>query len=365
MQTTNNTVLGQANREWANRPADQSFLTIQDLHNAVEARTVRAREVPEVFYKDLRVVEHHGDVKLVGKQGIPASLTHWSFGQLCSRVKAPSDFIRDLPSGLAVNVLNDRLAKRGEDDTRTKLLMDVNGHATVRAMTGPDYSRIWDVDITKRLLRLPSEWQPAPETDLASGGKTRGLYASDHDVFVFLVDNNRRVFEKLPGGGLSRGFMVANSEVGDKAFWMLTFLYSYICGNHNIWGVQGVRELRIRHTGNADDRAFQQLRVELRKYADESATEDEEKIKLCMAKTLAKDKDELLDKLFGMRTLGVPRKTLEAAYLLAEKHEDWYGAPNTVWGMGNGLSEHAKSIPFTDERVRTERAAGRVFEMAF
>jgi hypothetical protein len=363
--TTTNSVLSQASNQWASRPADQSFGSIAELHSAVDARTRRACESNYVRYSDLRVEADRGNIRLLGKTNTPASFTHWSFGQLCARIGAPTDYMRDLPAELAAQNINYGLAERGKDLDSAKLLLDVNGSTAIRAFTGTGYSRIWDRDITQRLMNLPKEWQPAPETDLVSGGKTRGLYASDHDVFAFLVDNDRRVFESLPGGGLSRGFMVANSEVGDKAFWLLTFLYSYICGNHNVWGVEGVRELRIRHTGNADDRAFSQLRVELKAYATASASEDEAKIKRCMAHEIAADKDELLDKLFGMRSLGVPRKTLEAGYLLAEKHEDWYGSPTSVWGMGNGLSEHAKSIPYADERVRAERAAGKVFEMAF
>lgn len=360
-----NSVLGQANREWATRPADQSFPSIQALHDAVHARTERARESKHVLYSDLRVEAADGDIKLLGKTNQSASLTHWSFGQLSSAVGAPAGYLRDLSPTLAAQNLNHGLARRGQEAGETKLLLDVNGSVTVRALTGVDYARIWDRDITKRLLQLPEEWQPAPATTLANGGETRGLYASDHDVFAFLVDNDRRVFETAPGGGLARGFMVANSEVGDKSFWMLTFLYSFICANHNVWGVDGVRELRIRHAGKANERAFHQLQVELTKYADASAADDEAKIKRCMAHQIAGSKDELLDTLFGMKSLGLSRRLLGEAYQLAETHESWYGNPRSAWGIGNGLTEAAQAIPYTDERVKVERAAGKIFEMAF
>ena len=361
-----NNILSQASHQWATRPADESFLSLASLHEAVTKRTDRAKEARDVRYSDLRVEASDGDVKLIGKTNVPASLTHWSFGQLSRAVDAPAGYLRELPATLATQNLNHGLAQRGQAAGLTKLLLDVNGHPTVRALTGPDYARIWDQDITSRLMRLPQEWQPAPETTLVDGGATRGLYASDHDIFVFLVDSDRRIFEHLPGGGLSRGFMIANSEVGDKSFWMLTFLYAFICGNHNVWGVEGVRELRIRHAGRkAEARAFNNLQVELRKYTDASSKDDEERIQKCMAKELANTKDELLDSLFGMRSLQLSRKLLNQAYDLAEQHEDWYGNPRTVWGIGNGISEAATTVPYADERVRIERAAGRVFEMAF
>jgi hypothetical protein len=235
----------------------------------------------------------------------------------------------------------------------------------IRALTGPDYGRIWDRDITSRALALPDQWQPAPETTTMAGAQTRGLYASDHDVFLFMVDNERRIFESAPGGGLSRGFMVANSEVGDKSFWMLTFLYNFICANHNVWGVSGVRELRIRHTKGNTRKAFHHLSLELRKYAEAGAGEDEAKIQRCMAHQVAKNKDELLDTLFGMRSLGLSRKLLAEAYGNAERHADWYGDPRTAWGIGNGISQAAQAIPYADQRVQVERAAGKVFELAF
>lgn len=357
-------VLSQASRQWATRPADQSFLDLQSLNTYVQNRTAQARESKRIPYRALSVApQENGDLRLVGSTSQTAAFTHWSFGQLCSRAKAPADFMRTLPADLASKCLTHQLY--GADTDVANLLFHQNGDLTVRAFTTPIYSRIWDADITSRLLNLPGEWQPAPETRLPNGGTTRGLYASDHDVFCFLVDNNRRVFESSPTGGLSRGFMVANSEVGDKSFWLMTFLYNYICGNHLVWGARNVTDFRIRHVGAANDRAFFQLRVALRTYADSKASEDEAKIQRAMTYKIADSKNDLLDKLFGLKTLQLSRKTLESAYTLAEQHESWYGSPRTAWGIGNGLTEHAKQIPYADQRTEVERAAGKIFEMAF
>lgn len=363
-------VLGHASSEWAHRPADESFLTLEDLHAAVEARTLRARELPGV-YQALRVEKDprsESRINLVGQQNRPARLTHWAFGQLAKLVQAPAGFLRELPATLAAQVLNNRLATKGKDAGSGKLLLDVSGETTtVRAFTGANYTRIWDRDITKRLVGLQERgWQPAPETELLSGGKTRGLYASDHDVFAFLVDNDRRIFERDPGGGLSRGFMVANSEVGDKSFWFLTFLYAFICGNHNIWGVQGVGELRIPHRGKADERAFTELEVQLRKYAEASALEDETRILKLRATELGKDKDEVLDKVFAMLGGDLTRKLLGEAWQRAEEHESWYGAPpNTAWALGNGVTEVAREIEHADTRIEVERGAERIWTESF
>ncbi|MBM3496886.1 MAG: DUF932 domain-containing protein, partial [Armatimonadetes bacterium] len=280
----NGSVLNQASRQWAKRPADESYLSLQSLHEAVEKRTAATVSASDIRFTDLSIAPRDEDLVLVSSRGAEATFNNWSFSQFCSRVGAPTDFMRQLPADLASKCLNYRIVHPENDGGAANMLFHKNGHLTLRAFTGTSYSRIWDMDITSRLLRLPEQWQPAPETTLPNGGKCRGLYASDHDIFVFLVDNNRRVFESLPGGGLSRGFMVANSEVGDKAFWMLTFLYSHICANHNVWGVQDINELRIRHVGDANDRAFERLGIVMRRYANASASEDETRIKRCMAK---------------------------------------------------------------------------------
>lgn len=327
---------------------------------------MRAREMPGA-YASLRVVADEGDVKLVGKQNVPASFTHWSFGQLCSRVGAPPEFLRDLPATLASNVLNNRLAEKGEKVGECKLLLDVNGSATVRAFTGTGYARIWDQDITKRLIALGEKgWFPAPETTLAGGGKTRGLYASDRDMFALVVDDSRRVFEKLPGGGLSRGAIFSNGECGDRKFRMWRFLYAWICGNHNIYGVQDVQEVEVTHIGNAAERAFGEYEVVLKQYMEGSAAEDEAGIEKSMKLRVGETKEEVLDTLFAkLGTKGLSRKVLGEAWVAAEEHEGWYGDPRSAWGIGNGVTEVARGMVYADERVRVERAAGLVFAGQF
>lgn len=358
------TTLTQASRQWAERPPDERYSSLAELHAAVTQVREQAREATSVPYSTLRTQAEGEEVLLVGKANVPSRMTNWAFGQLATRVGAPASYLRELPPTLAVQNLNYGLANRAAEMGKANLLLHSNGGHLVRAFTGPDYTRIWNSDITSRLIRLAEaqpQWQPAP----AAFDGSRGLYASDHDLFAFLVDNGRRIFEADPNGGLSRGFFVSNSEVGAKSFWIMTFFYNYICGNHMVWGAKGVRELRIRHVGNADYRAFAQLSIELRKYAEGSAAEDEAKITRARSYALGSAKDEVLDALFGLRGLQVSRKLLAESYDKAELHTEWYGSPRTAWGMANGMTEIARDLPYADKRVELERAAGRVLQMAF
>jgi hypothetical protein len=93
---------------------------------------------------------------------------------------------------------------------------------------------------------------PAASYTTKNPKRATTLYASDRDVFIFLVDPKNPV--EVNGEQLFRGFMTWNSEVGSAVFGLTTFLYRYVCDNRIIWGATDVQELRIRHTGGAPER---------------------------------------------------------------------------------------------------------------
>lgn len=365
------TTLMRASTEWSKRPADQRFGSLEALHAATTHHREVSVEAPVVPLKSLRIesVATSGEQPnidrvpvLVGKEGVGALFTHYAFGQFSRAVGAPAAYLRSLPADLVVQNLNHGIAQAPAADNN--LLFTQNGDLRLRAMVSQKYTRIWNNDVTARLIRLVGEqpqWQPAPEAFDGS----RGLYASDEDMFAFMVDNDRRIFETLPGGGLSRGFFVWNSEVGAASFGIMTFFYEFVCGNHRVWGAKGIQELRIPHIGNADDRAFKQLAVEIRKYADSSARDDELKIESMRSMKLGDKKEEVLDRVFALKGVDVSRKVIEASYDKAVEREDRYGDPRTVWALTGGMTEIARDLPNANERVKLDRAAGKIMQIAF
>jgi hypothetical protein len=145
----------------------------------------------------------------------------------------------------------------------------------------------------------------------------------------------------------------------------MTFFYEFVCGNHRVWGASGVQELRIRHIGNADARAFGELEGELRKYADSSAADDELKIESARKMLLGSNKEEVLDAVFKLRIPTLSRKLLTEGYEKAEQRVDWYGDPRSVWGLTGGLTEIARDSQYADRRIDIDRAAGKVLQVAF
>lgn len=355
--------LTQAHNEWSSRPADERFSSLADLHNSAAASKNYARQVSRKI-GEVTAIEHNGVVGLKSlSKGTVAKPTYTAFGQLASIAEAPANYLRSLPAPLAAECINNGLASRGNDDVQ--MLFDVrdNNAISLRAATSDSYARIYDADVTSRLIAVEAQgrFQPAP----AAFDGSRGLYRGDASLFAFMVDSNRRIFEKAPGGGLSRGFFVWNSEVGRASFGIMTFLYEYVCGNHRVWGASNVAEMRLRHVGDVSGRAFSEFAARVVSYADSSAEDDEAKIRLARDYVVGASKDEILDRLFGLRIPALTKGRIINAMSLAEAREDWYGNPRSAWGLAGAVTEIARDLPNADDRLALDKAGAKIMGFAF
>jgi hypothetical protein len=350
-----------ANKQWSTRPADQRFTSLESLHAACKAYAATAIE-RKYEASDLRVENVDGDVQLIGRKGIPARLTHWSFGQLSARVGAPASYLRELPATLAVQNLNHGLAKRNADSEggTVNLLFHENGSLLLRAFTSDKYARIWNHEITGRLVDLQSQgWEPARADIRIKSADDLPLYASDHDLFAFLRHSDRHVAEGS-GNFLQKGIIVSNSEVGASKLRLTRFLYREMCGNHIIWGAEEVIDLALRHVGTIRDQV-QRWGMEITKYMDSSTSDQEAEISRAQRTTIAATKDQVLDLLFK-RKLGITRAALTAGYDAVRPDQD--GDPRTVWGLVQGITRHSQTIAFADERTALDRSAGKLISLA-
>ena len=387
--------LFKASNQWSTRPADERFWDLNEMTKKCAEYKASACEAT-VKFGEVRAEAYRGEVCVVGKKNVTARMTNWAFGQLCQRADAPAGYLRDLPATLAAQNLNHGLSRIDEKtDEAAKLLFHKNGDFVLRAATSPTYSRVWNSDIVNRLAEnLPAGWVVPPARPAGvDNERTRvavaadvlrlqkaglsikigdkiapaGLYASDHDMFVFMVNEDKTVDDGT-GHDLGRGFFMWNSEVGAASFGIMTFLYDAICGNHIVWGAKGVQELRIRHVGEAGTKAFRGIRAELIKYADESTSEISAKICAARRFEFGGTKDEAIAAAFKAiaRTGGswISRKKLEEAHDVAELRGR-YGSPRSAWGLVNGLTELSQKSEHTDQRVALDRAAGRIMEMEF
>ena len=370
--------LFKASKQWSTRPEDERYYTIQDAFHASKQYAASAAE-KLISPATLRAEAIGEDVQLVGRGDRPAMLTHWAFGQVSNLLGAPASYLRKLPATLAVQNLNHGLKSRygtvdaPKTEDQLNMLAHVNGGIVVRSLNSDKYSRIWNWELLGRMVDFGNYgWcNPVPFATVNTEGQ-RGeptIYVSDHDMFVFQVNNRNRIKEPGNDSGLGRGFFVENSEVGAARLRITTFLYRYMCCNHIIWRAKNVNEISVKHIGDAHDRVMSQfghLAIELKRYAESSASEDEVRIASAKSRLIdAKDKDSLLDFLFSKLRGQVTRTNLDASYQLALRHENTDGAARSYWGIAQGMTRHSQTLPYADERVSLDRAAGKVLEMAF
>lgn len=357
-----------AHQQWANRPADERFPSIQALHDATKAYAADAVEA-DVPFSSLRVEAANGEVILVGKENVPAKLTNWAFSQLSARAGAPGTYLTTLPATLAVQNLSHGLKKRseaGNGESNANLLLHKNGGMLCRALTTQRYERIWNWEIAERLLDLEAQgWEAARPDIRKSIGDFPSLYASDHDMFAFLRLKNQMIEQPIAGSTMPpiyKGLIYWNSEVGASKIGAMKFGYNEMCGNHIIWGASDVTEFSAAHVGNVRGK-MSDFEIEIKRYAEESMSDLEATVKAATKKVIGATKEDVLDFLFGKRAVGLSRKVLDAAYDAVIVEED--GAPNTVWGMVQGLTRHSQTVKHTDKRMEIDRAGARILKIAF
>lgn len=340
-------------REWASRPADQRYLSLQELHDAVVARSSMSR-VRNVKHLEIKAYGTEDNEVIVNTELGPKFFTHWSFNQLSNIAGAPSGYLRKLSGPLAAACINEGLLKTDRDESQVMVAGD-----ETRCFTGVNYGRIWDHEVTGAVMKVNEAsgglWK-VPASSRATGNPKRAttLYASDRDVFIFLVDDQHPI--EIDGKNLFRGFYTWNSEVGSQVFGLATFLYEFVCDNRLIWGVSHKTELRIRHNSGAPERFITEGQRELVDYSQQSTTPIVEQIKRAQNIKLGKDEDEVKEFLTkrGL-TLASAKSVLETAKM--ESYD-----PTMAWSLTQAITANARRIEHTDARVMMERSAGKILD---
>lgn len=359
--------LFRAHYQWANRPEDERFASVADMRAQCFEYAEHAA-VASTKWNQLRVEAIGDDLRLIGKSNVPAIVSHWAMGQLAERAGAPARYIRTLSSTLAAQNINYGLSNRSDGSDAQLLFHRNNGDLLLRAATGKVYERVWNWEVCDHLLALEDAgWKPAmpdPRYVIVDDptSNTPDLYASDHDMFAFLIASDR-VIDDGSEGGLSRGLIVDNSEVGGGSLGLMSFLYRYMCGNHIVWGASEVVDVRIPHVGSIRDK-LAETQLIVQRYMDASASDDEAMIQEARTFQIAKSRDEVINALFAqLRSKGLSRKALEAGYDSVDPDVD--GDPNTKWGIINGLTRASQANPYADQRHQLDRAAGHVMQIEF
>ncbi|POF33916.1 DUF932 domain-containing protein [Roseibium marinum] len=371
--------IGRVSSEWFSRPDDERYLSLSELYASVKGRAERSR-TRTVESAAIRVEAHRDDPEnlalILPDAAAPIAPTHWSFGQLASLVSAPAAYLRQLPAPLAgINLQYGLTSHRAE---QIKTLETEDGRTELRAVTGPDYGRIYDHELVAAVQKIAgngtgdTRWKVPGTLDWSSGvynpmidisKDTTTLYASDRDVFLFLVDDMNPIEAgKLPDGSPDlyfRGFYCWNSEVGAKTLGIASFYLRAVCQNRNLWGVEDFQEISIRHSKYAANRFAHEAAPALTRFADSSPRPFVEGIRAARERIVACNDDDRTD---FLRKRGFSKA--ETARIVETVLAEEGRPPESVFDFVQGITAVARLKPQQDARLVMEGKAKRLLEKA-
>ncbi len=371
--------IGRVSSEWFSRPGDERFLSLTDLYDTVRSRAERAH-ARTIESAAIRVEATRDNAErlelLVPGQRQAIAPTHWSYGQLCSLVGAPATYMRQLPAPLAaINLQHGLLNHRAE---LVKTLEMDDGRLELRAVTGPEYGRIWDHELVSAVMKIAGNgtgdtmWKVPGVLDWATmthnpfvdiTKDTTTLYASDRDVFLFLVDDTHPIEAgRLPNGEPDlyfRGFYAWNSEVGSKTLGIASFYLRAVCANRNLWGTENFEEITIRHSKFAAQRFALEAAPALTSFANSSPAPFIAGIKAARERIVARKDD---DREAFLRRRGFSKgetgKVIEM--VLSEEGRP----PESIFDFVQGITALARTKTNQDTRLDLEGKAKKLLESA-
>ncbi|RWX64505.1 DUF932 domain-containing protein [Mesorhizobium sp. M4B.F.Ca.ET.089.01.1.1] len=371
--------IGRVSSEWFSRPADERYLSLSELFEAVQTRTERSR-TRTVESAAIRVEASRNDAErltlVLPGSDIPIAPTHWSFGQLASLVGAPAAYLRQLPAPLAGINLQYGLTSHRSEQVKTLEIED--GRVELRAVTGPDYGRIFDRELVAAVQRIAGngtgdtrwkvpgvlDWSTSiynPRADITKDTTT--LYASDRDVFLFLVDDlNPIAAGRLRDGSPDlyfRGFYCWNSEVGAKTLGIASFYLRAVCQNRNLWGVEEFEEITIRHSKYAASRFAREAAPALARFANSSPMPFINGIKAARERIVARTDDDRGD---FLRKRGFSKA--EATRIIETVLTEEGRKPESVFDFVQGITAVARDKTHQDARLDLEARAKKLFDKA-
>ena len=371
--------IGRVSSEWFSRPDDERFLSLDDLARTVRSRAERSRtrviESGLIHVEANRADAERLSLILPGAEA-PVAPTHWSFGQLASLIGAPAAYLRQLPAALAgINLQYGLTSHRSE---QVKTMETATGRVELRAVTGPDYGRIFDHELVEAVQRIAgngtgdTRWKVPGVLDWSTGiynprvditKDTTTLYASDRDVFLFLVDDlNPIEAGRLPDGSPDfyfRGFYCWNSEVGAKTLGMASFYLRAVCQNRNLWGVEDFDEITIRHSKYAASRFAQEAAPALLNFANSSPMPFVNGIRAARERIVARTEEDRTD---FLRKRGFSKA--ESGKIIDRVLAEEGRPPESIFDFVQGITAVARDKSHQDARLDMEGKAKKLLDRA-
>lgn len=366
--------------QWATRPDDQRFVSLDSLIAELTFRQDRTENLV-LPISEIEPVASDSGLRF-GARGMLMDPTNFSFGQYCQRLGVPAGFftknLSDDPF-LTETVLKHCIDKADDLDKEIGLFHSRrrDGGHEMRAVNGAKYGRIWDLEVASAVRdaiedsgavwSVPTAFRTADGKGLWGQGdlqcedptkQSTTLYASDRDVYLFLVDERNPIEAgKLPNGEPDlywRGFRVWNGECGDTTAGIDSFLYRGVCENRSIRGQKEFQSIKIIHRPNAGQLLRTELIPALREFVNGSTTGIATGIE-AIKKAKIKEPIRFLDRQGFTPT--------EAA-AINKKSLDEEGRPvETVWDAVQAITAWARQFANQDRRAEYENKTQKMVDL--
>lgn len=364
--------------QWATRGEDEKFTSLGALRDQV-ASWKDASFTKDFAPRSVSLITDKDDTKALRCRigdGPETNLTPYAFDRLAQVASSPASYLRKLPAALAAANLRYGLLTADQDDQSAYLMDD--GDTSLRGITSTKYGRIHDVDVVDEVMKLAGQgtgdtrWKVPGTIDWAGAGisynpavdittQNTTLYASDRDIFLFLVDDMNPIeVGKLDNGDpdlMFRGFYAWNSEVGCRSFGLATMYLRGVCQNRNLWGVEGFNEVTFRHTAGAPNRFMAEAAPALQSFAEGDSSLVIAGVNAAKSAIVSKDTDERVDFLQGF---GFSRKQAMALIGIGETEEGH--APTSVWDHAQAVTALARRQTLNENRMALEVTAGKMLD---
>ena len=349
-------MLRQAHENLFTRPPDEHFASFDELWATASAQRLRSAEHDAkdtaILFSESGTDVHFGDVTL--------RLTPYSMSQMAVLARVPAGVLQRLTPETRARVLNQTFPREG----RYKCALMDEGR--LRAITSDRYRRVWDSELLDEVDRwlLGSGFVPAVPTintdehgTNALGNTKPALFRSDRDLFTFFYGDRSPGDDGL--GGMRKGVMVFNSEVGASSFGFAVFWFRQMCSNFLIWDALGIKSRRARHMGSVKD-VVREFREELVQLSATVTTAELDAFHQAAATRFVPaggDEDGQAVKRLN-REFKLSEADAREVVMLARAPEN--PGELSVWGIANGITSAAKAYANADDRVRVSSLAGRV-----
>ena len=352
-----------AHREWATRPPDERYASVQALYEAARARRVRTEERD---HRDRRLQDRGGGdrrarpARRVGSHGRPDALELRAARHHRRRAaEVPPHAAR------ADRLRRDQPRAAAAASRRSTSCSSIGPHPwTVHAITSPRYARVHHDELAGRVLDLmaahPAWHLPLGYKDGVFGAERvpSGAYLGDRDMFLFLVDGNRDLDDPTDAShaGLFRGFILRNSDVGAAALTLDVFLFRAVCGESHHLGLSARGRLPAPARGGVDSGRVDAPRL---RASARPSTPTRPPIAPCSCGPRPRSSVRRATRCStrSLQRLDLSQKQAAEAYTLAEQHET---NPRSVWGYVQGLTRLSQRTPWQDGRFALDRAASRL-----